>query len=177
MVLKGCDRASPCRPGSLPLPPVFGTKTRQEVEACYRPEGLEQGYRLSDVFHGNARAYPRSYETDGLGSVDRFIGRLLPHSITPKVPENFDFLSSRNTLAVQGSAIRFVHIPLDIHQGHGGGEYSGGGVWGYHTQVHRRLAHQGAIVRGRTKPLRVGSSPLLQAGSPVGEVARITGSD
>ena len=68
-------------------------------------------------------------------------------------------------LAVRGSAIRSVHSPLDIHQGHGGGDEHGGSARDYHAHVHRQLAHQGAIVRGRTQPLRVGYPPLLQAGS------------
>ena len=81
-----------------------------------------------------------------------------------KVQEVPDILSQGNALAVQSSALRSLHCPMDFYQGYGGGEEDGCRARYYHAHVHRRLAHSGSVAGVGPQPARVGSRPLLQAG-------------
>ena len=54
-----------------------------------------------------------------------------------KVQEVPDILSQGNALAVQSSALRSLHCPMDFYQGYGGGEEDGCRARYYHAHVHR----------------------------------------
>ena len=116
---QGGYRAGPSRSGLFPFPPVLGFQEGREVETSYRPEGLESDHRHPDVCHGNAGVYQSSGETRGLGGVHRSVRCILPHPDKSKVQEVPDILSQGNALAVQSSAVRSLHRPMDFYQGYG----------------------------------------------------------
>ena len=114
----------------FPLPSVLGSQEGREVETSNRPEGLESDYRHPDVCHGNQiRVRPGDWAV----SID-LSDAYFHIPINQKVP---DILSQGNALAVQSSAVRSLHRPMDFYQGYGGGEEDGCGAGYYHAHVHR----------------------------------------
>ena len=94
---------------------VFSPKTQQQVETHTRPEQFEslpQGGKIQNGDTGNHQDIP---PTRGVGHLDRFQGRLLPHCNTGTVQEVLEISCPGPDLPVQSTSFRFVNSSLGVH--------------------------------------------------------------
>ena len=129
-------------------PAVFGTQTQQQVETNTGPEQsepLSQGGEIQNGDTGNHQDIP---PTRGVGHLNRFQGRLLPHSNTGTIQEIPEIFHPRPDIPIQSTTFRSVHSTLGVHCSSKGGETDGHAQGYKNPPVPRRLVGEGQIPPG-----------------------------
>ena len=101
------------------------------METHTRPEQFKPILQGSKIQNGDTGNHQNLPPATGVGYLNRFKGRLLPHSSTRTVQEISEISHPGSDLQVQGTAIWFVHSTHGVHCSSKGGETDG------HTQVYK----------------------------------------
>ena len=130
---------------------------------------IPQGSKSQNGDTGNHQDLPPA---GGVGDLNRFQGRLFPHTNTGTVQEISEISCAGSEITVQGSAIWFIHSTHGVHCGSKGGETDG------HTQgyknppVPRRLVGESQIPPNLS-PAYTGSSENMSGSGLAGEFREI----
>ena len=104
---------------------IFSAQTQQQMETYSRSEQFKlipQGSKFQNGDTGNHQNLP---PTRRVGDLNRFQGRLLPHSNIGTAQEISEISCPGSDLPVQGTAIRFVHSTHGVHCNSKGGDTDG----------------------------------------------------
>ena len=126
-------------------PTISSPKTQQQVEAHTRSEQAESLSQNREIQNGDTRNHQNISPTRGVGHLNRFQGRLLPHPNTGTVQEIPQISYPGSDIPIQGSSFWSVHSAHGVHCSSKGGE-TGGHTSGYkNLPVPRRLVGEGKV--------------------------------
>ena len=129
-------------------PTIFSPKTQQQVETYIRPEQIESFPQGGEIQNGDSGHHQNFPSARGVGYLDRFQGRLLPHTYTGTVQEILEISCPGSDLLIQSTTFRSIHCAPGVHCDSKGSKTDG------HTQgyknppVSRRLVGEGDIPPG-----------------------------
>ena len=129
-------------------PTIFSPQAKQKMETYSRSEQSEcfpQGGEIQDGDTGNHQDIPPAR---GVGHLNRFQGRLLPHTNTGTVQEISEISCPGSDIPVQGPALRAVHSTLGVYCDSKGGETDGQSPGYKNPPVPRRLVGESHIPPG-----------------------------
>ena len=129
-------------------PTIFSPKTQQQMEAYFRSdqsESFPQGGKIQNGDTGNYQDVP---PTRGVGYLNRFQRRLLPHTDTGTVQEISEISCPGSDISIQSTAFRSVHSTLGVYCNSKGGETDGCTKGYKNPPVPRRLVGEGHIPPG-----------------------------
>ena len=129
-------------------PTIFSPQAKQKMETYSRSEQSEffpQGGEIQDGDTGNHQDIP---PTRGVGHLNRFQGRLLPHTNTGTVQEISEISCPGSDIPVQGPALWSVHSTLGVYCDSKGGETDGQSQGYKNPPVPRRLVAESHIPPG-----------------------------
>ena len=128
-------------------PAIFGTQTQQPVETDLRPEHLEHLFKHRVVQDGDPRDNKNLPTGRGVGHINRFQRRILPHTNSQSVQEVHAFSPPRSVLPVQSPSLWPVHNPHGVHSGGQRGQTHGTSEGYKDPPVPRRLAGESLYPR------------------------------
>ena len=151
---------------------ILSPKTQQQVETYTRFEQTESFPQDGEIQNGDTGNHQNVPPTRGVGYLNRFQGRLIPHTNTGTVQEILEISCPGSDIPVQGTALWSVHSTLGIHCGSKGGKTDG------HTQgyknppVPRRLVGESHIPPGLspTYSKSSGNMPKTRLAGEFGQV-------
>ena len=120
-------------------PAIFGSQTQQPVETYPGPEHFEHLFKHRVVQNGDSRNHKKLPTGRGVGHLNRFQRRILPHSNSQSVQEVHAFSHSGPILPVQGPALWSFHSTHGVHSGGQRGQAHGLTTGYKNPPVPRRL--------------------------------------
>ena len=129
-------------------PTIFSPQAKQKMETYSRSEQSEcfpQGGEIQDGDTGNHQDIPPAR---GVGHLNRFQGRLLPHTNTGTVQEISEISCPGPDIPVQGPALWAVHSTLGVYCNSKGGETDGQSPGYKNPPVPRQLVGESHIPPG-----------------------------
>ena len=144
-----CSRASKKQNLSeLFQPTIFSPQAKQKMETYSRSEQSEFFPHGGEIQNGDTGNHQDIPPTRGVGHLNRFQGRLLPHTNTGTVREIPEISCPRSDIPVQGSALWSVHSTLGVHCNSKRGETDGHSQGYKDPPVPRRLVGESHIPPG-----------------------------
>ena len=145
---KCCRKGQPTQVSSLFQQVVFGSQTKQQMEANLRPECPQQIFEDGHFQDGDPGNHTDIPQTRRVGHVHRFQGRVFPHSYSPSVPEVPPVPLPRSVFSVQGSTLWSVDSTNGVYHSSKRGQTHGSNSKYQDPPVPRRLGGQGKLLPG-----------------------------
>ena len=145
-------------------PAIFSPQAKQKMETYSRSEQSEcfpQGGEIQDGDTGNHQDIPPA---GGVGHLNRFQGRLLPHTNSGTVQEISEISCPGSDIPVQGPAIWAVHSTLGVYCDSKGGETDGQSPGYKNPPVPRRLVGESHIPPGLSPAYSESSKNMSKIG-------------
>ena len=141
-----CDRKGKQRRQSRVLQPtLLGTKIREPIETCYRPQLSKSVSHNLKIQNGNPRVNPRIPKTGGMDHFHRSVGRILAPPYPPTIKKISEVPSQGGHIPVHKPTLWASHSTTGLHFTGKRGQIVSTKTGHSTTPVPGRLAHQSSV--------------------------------